>query len=391
MSLLKNDTELTLAEVSDLLYQLRLPTQLVFTPVNLREEKSRFMESDTYNPQFRYEVVDNNNANILKKLKKVRYVVDVPEEISKFYIKLIHAKSVVNEMMQNVGDNETVSELSAKLYKRPTSVAKKNASMIIRGKVKKYSLIDNTASDLSKGAQAEDLGFEDIKRIFNDLFAYLGLDGWEVSEGLNMEKSMLKVGTKTKKVITHRDIRKSPMDLRKAIVHEVFTHVLRSVNGGLSGYDALSRANLHSYLPVEEGLATYNEERYGVLSFANLKKKAIQLYAVSIGRTMSFRQLFDVLKLVESPTNAFYSTYRVKRGLSDTSKPGIYAKDHVYMTGFWRVRKRLVDDPTLYEKLYAGKIGWKQVKWVDKGWLPMPKYLPPSIREAGALWTRLGI
>ena len=66
----------------------------------------------------------------------------------------------------------------------------------------------------------------------------------------------------------------------------------------------------------------------------------------------------------------------VKRGLGDTSFPGIFAKDVIYFRGFRRVRKKLLDDVSLYKKLYAGKIGFQQVKWVDEGLIKMPTLLP---------------
>ena len=50
----KKSEEMTLKEVSELLQELRIPTSLVFTPVNLDEEKKKFFDSDTYNPVFKY-------------------------------------------------------------------------------------------------------------------------------------------------------------------------------------------------------------------------------------------------------------------------------------------------------------------------------------------------
>ena len=91
---------------------------------------------------------------------------------------------------------------------------------------------------------------------------------------------------------------------------------------------------------------------------------------------MSFRQLYNVLLGSFSKPGAFDIAYRVKRGLSDTSYPGIYAKDVVYFRGFRKVMKKLEEDPTLYQKLYSGKITFKQCEWVEEGLIPKAGKIP---------------
>ena len=53
--------EMKLSEVVSLMSKLRLPISLVFTPVNLKEEKEKFLNSDVYEPVFKYRGVRNNN------------------------------------------------------------------------------------------------------------------------------------------------------------------------------------------------------------------------------------------------------------------------------------------------------------------------------------------
>ncbi len=100
--------------------------------------------------------------------------------------------------------------------------------------------------------------------------------------------------------------------LKKTLVHEVGTHVLRSVNGQNSGVPALSNANLSTYLDIEEGLATWNESLNNLLTLSTLKKKAALTYAIYIEK-MSFRQLYSSLLSVFPPKSAFNITYRVKK------------------------------------------------------------------------------
>lgn len=53
--------------------------------------------------------------------------------------------------------------------------------------------------------------------------------------------------------------------------------------------------------------------------------------------------------------------------MGDTHDRGIYSKDVVYFRGFRMVRKKLEENPRLYNELYAGKITFKQCEWVEDG------------------------
>ena len=81
--------EMKLNEVALLMSKLRLPISFVFTPVNLEEEKEKFLNSDVYEPIFKYRLVKNNNEDILKRLSSLKVITDVDPRISDFYIQLI--------------------------------------------------------------------------------------------------------------------------------------------------------------------------------------------------------------------------------------------------------------------------------------------------------------
>lgn len=367
-----NKSEMSLDEVTKLLNELRIPTGLVFTPTNLEVEKRKFFESDTYNPQFTYRVVKNKNSEIFKKLESVSEIADVDPRISDFYIKLIESKRDSSDLMHAVGNNDLVTELSIKKYGKPSAKLFRNAARVLRGKVDSYKLVDPKKSKKN----SEMMGYEEIESVFRGVFDELGLNDWKVAKSKNIGKNGAKVGIKRKEVLVDPNIERSRFKLKKTIVHEVGTHVLRTVNGQNSGFEALGKANLPNYLDIEEGLATWNEEEMGFLTLDWLKKKAAMAWAIYVGEDMSFRELYNVMLGVLPKKSAFDVVYRVKRGLSDTSYPGIYAKDVVYFRGFRRVKKKLELDPTLYEKLYAGKIDFKQCKWVDEGLVPKAKVVP---------------
>jgi hypothetical protein len=380
----KGKNALTLSQVTELLQELRIPIGLVFTPTNLKEEKEKFFESDTYEPYFEYRVVKNRNEEIFAELSNLKLISDVDPRISDFYLKLIESKKLASDLMHSVGNNDLVTELSVRKYRAPSAKLFRNSARILRGKLDKYDVVRSKKID-----RGEKLGYEQIEKAFEVVFDNFGLDGWSMSPSKNISKNGIKVGIKRKQIFVDPNITRSEFKLKKTLVHEVGTHVLRSLNGFDTGFPALGNANLTSYLDIEEGLATWNEESMGYLTDSWLKKKAGMVWGIYLGEQLTFRQLYNALSGNFLKYSSWDIAYRIKRGLGDTSYPGIYAKDVVYFRGFRKVKRILEKDPTMYEKLYAGKIDVKRAKWVDEGLLPKPRIVPSKekwkeiFKEAG--------
>ncbi|KUK77522.1 MAG: seg [candidate division WS6 bacterium 34_10] len=367
----KGKSALTLEEVTELLQHLRIPLSLVFTPTNLKEEKKKFFNSDTYEPIFEYKIVKNKNDEIFKELSNVKLISDVDPRISDFYIQLIESKKLASDLMHSVGNNDLVTELSFKKYRAPSATLFRNSARVLRGKLDNYDVRINKKVD-----RGEKLNYEQIEKVFNVAFEMLGLEGWSVATSKNISKNGIKVGIKRKQILVDSNITRSEFKIKKTLIHEVGTHVLRSINGFETGFPALGNANLTSYLDIEEGLATWNEESMGYLTDKWLKKKAGMVWAIYLGENLSFRELYNALSGNFLKYSSWDIVYRVKRGLGDTSYPGIYGKDIVYFRGFRKVKRILEKDPTMYEKFYAGKIDYKRTRWVDEGLLPKPKIVP---------------
>jgi len=358
-------------EVTRLLGELKIPIALVFTPTNLNSEKKKFFDSDTYEPQFQYRIVKNKNEEIFKDLASVKEISDVDPRISNFYIDLIDSKREASDLMHAVGNNEAVTDISIARYGKPSAKLFRNSARVLRGRYGRYNLAKE-----NKERDPEMLGYDSIVSVFDVVFRELGLEDWSVNKSLNIAKNGVKVGVKRKEVLVDGNISKSKFQLRKTLIHEVGTHALRSYYGLKSGFEAISKPNLASYLDVEEGLASWNENNMGLLPEKSLRNKAGLTWAIYVGEELSFRQLYNVLLGNFSKLGAFDIAYRVKRGLSDTSYPGIYAKDVVYFRGFRKVMKKLEEDPTLYQKLYSGKISFKQCEWVEDGLIPKASKIP---------------
>jgi len=360
---------MSLGEITELLGWLRTPTGLVFTPINLKEEKERFFNSATYNPQFKYHIVKNKNASLLKTLTQVKQVFDVDPIISDFYIKLIASKDQANDLMYAAGDNEKLTELSIDRFGFPSQTLFNNATRILRGKYDNYNVISH------KNAYEGDwVDYEGVKKAFEIAFEELGLLEWSVGPSKNIKKNGLKVGLKSYEVFMSENIRRKPMKLRKTLVHEL-THILRSQNGLATGYEALGGPTLPSYLDVEEGLAAWNEETFGLMTEKDLRNRAAKTVAIYLSKTLDFRELYNSMLLIVPKGLAWSFAYSAKKGLGDASKLGVNTRDVVYFRGYRKVRRKLADNKSLINKMYTGKINFSQIKWIDDGLIKKPKFV----------------
>jgi len=381
----KNEIEgMSLGEITELLGWLRTPTGMVFTPINLKEEKEKFLDSSTYNPQFKYHVVKNKNASLLKTLTQVKQVFDVDPIISEFYIKLIASKDQANDLMYAAGDNEKLTEISIDRFGFPSQKLFNNATRVLRGKYDNYNVISH--KEAYKGDWVD---YEGIKKTFEIAFEELGLLEWTVGFSKNIKKNGLKVGLKSYEVFMSKDIRRKPMKLRKTLVHEL-THILRSQNGLATGYEALGGPTLPSYLDVEEGFAAWNEEEFSLMTEKDLRNRAAKTVAIYLAKTLDFRELYNTMLCVVPKSMAWSFAYSAKKGLGDTSKPGVNTRDVVYFRGYRRVRRKFAENKSLVDKMYAGKISFNQVKWVDDGLIKKPKFFLEK-NVIAKIFTKAGI
>ena len=67
----------------------------------------------------------------------------------------------------------------------------------------------------------------------------------------------------------------SDKDIKRLIVHEVGTHVLRTINGEQCGFPALGKAGVPSYLDIEEALNDFD------LSFLDIEFPEFDLEEVN--------------------------------------------------------------------------------------------------------------
>ena len=96
---------------------------------------------------------------------------------------------------------------------------------------------------------------------------------------------------------------------------------------------------------------------------------------------MGFRDLYDRILGVAGPGLAWGIAVRLKRGMSDASLPGVFAKDVVYYRGEIRINRWIQSGGSL-STLYVGKVGLEHPveQWLKDGLL--------NCREVPELFSR---
>lgn len=362
---------MSLNEVTEIMSRVVTPLGLYLMPINLEAEREKFWNSSDYNPQFKYRKVVNSNAQVFEDLCRLEEVTGVDPEISKFIIEVIKHKKQAANLLKAIGCDEDFVRISHERFGVPSYSLFRKACCILRRNYKGFSLVETNVQ-----LRKKIFGFAELVPIFEKTFEMLGLDDWSIDKSKAIISSGFRTLVKTRRVMVDPDIKISAEKLRKTIIHEVATHALRGHNGFMTGYEVFGKPNLIEYLDDEEGLAVYNEERYGVLKDFHLRKSAGLVYAIYLGKDFSFRSTFNAIRGVFPKKTAFDLVYRVKRGLSDTSRGGCYTKDVVYLRGFLKIRQRLRNDTIGYRNMYAGKIPMDYLYLVEEGIISKPKVVP---------------
>ncbi|XP_062405341.1 microtubule-associated tyrosine carboxypeptidase [Sardina pilchardus] len=145
--------------------------------------------------------------------------------------------------------------------------------------------------------------------------------------------------------------------------HEIGTHYLRGVNNNLQPWNSAvgrKKFGLKPANPTEEGLASLHSVLLRKQPY--LWRAALLYYTVHHAANMSFSQLFShIARFVQNPAVRWEYCLRAKRGQTDTSKPGCFSKDQVYLDGILRIlrHRRNIDFKMLTS---LGKVSYEDVE-----------------------------
>lgn len=152
-----------------------------------------------------------------------------------------------------------------------------------------------------------------------------------------------------------------PIDHRKfslagTLNHELGTHYLRNLNEKKQPwYQKRTQYDLSDYLETEEGLAVINY--YYAMPEKLMWIQALYYYAACKASQLSFSDLYkELTKYVDDRERRWKICLRVKRGIKDTSQPGVMTKDQVYLTGAIKMHAFISSYKGTLADLYWGKL-----------------------------------
>jgi uncharacterized protein (TIGR02421 family) len=337
---------------SELLFSYRL-----LRPINLLSEQKRFFQDENYNPVFEYLQLPKELEATIVKLRKLELPNNAEGQLLDQKKKEVLKKL---EMIQNLGDSEKFTQLATKSYGIPNKTTINSAELLIK----------EVANNLPSKTLSAEEGVQLLKQALEEY----QIPNWNV-EAIELVSSAL-VEHSTKTLYLDKDQKYSKDFIKRLTVHEIGTHILRRENGEQQKYKIFT-LGLADYYPTEEGLAAYHELLSGLASRRDMRNYALRALAVNYALENSFSSTYKYLRsLGLGKKISFNLTLRVKRGLINTKEPGAFTKDHIYYTGFLKV-KTFAENEGKLEDLYVGKIGVEHVEFLKQfEWLKKPKYYP---------------
>ncbi|XP_012689936.2 uncharacterized protein KIAA0895 [Clupea harengus] len=145
--------------------------------------------------------------------------------------------------------------------------------------------------------------------------------------------------------------------------HEIGTHYFRGINNGQQPWGSSSgrkKHNLRPLNPTEEGLASIHSVLFR--KDPTLWRAALLYYTVHQASCMPFAQLFqDLGRFLHDPNTRWDYCVRAKRGQTDTSQPGCFSKDQVYLDGILKIlrHREKIDFPLL---MALGKVSFEDIE-----------------------------
>ena len=324
--------------------QLQRSTSAESTPTNLAEERARLIEAagrgQTLIPRFEYKRAEElPNALIAESSELLRATAKggtewdalVEDEVRSYLLTLDALRS---------HDADVITTLTLSRFGEPTPSLLSIARLILE-------------TSEAPAVVEETCGADEAASEFQRVIYQNGLDDWRVVVQEDMH-SRVAVNHQTRTLKVSASAKFTSPDIHRLIVHEIGTHILRSVNAGRQRLQLLARP-LGTSEPTEEGLAVLNEARGGRLHSGEMRKYALRVLAAHWSLNAGFADVVARLLDRTDPTSAVEIAIRAKRGIRDLSAPGAHLKDISYLSGYLELAAHFAVNPTDYDLLMSVK------------------------------------
>ena len=306
------------------------------TPLNYSDEREKFFSSDTYNPIFYYSKNDTSGLHkevqsLLEELGEI----SLPNNLSYYFYNALQSLSTDIDLIDAIGA-DSFAEIAADVFQYDT--------------IDSNSLLQQSANiSFNEPRNCKLQCAEEMSKNFTKYIEDLGIDYSVTIDHFN--DHIIRVGAKN--LVIGAAVKRYCNNVERLIVHEVESHILQRHNLK-NAHNPLLRIIPRSHLSLwGEGLAVYNEISSGIITRSAFETYYYRLRAVE-KLEYSFREIFENLAQYVNPEKAFMITYRVKRGMGDTSQPGGYGKDAAYLMGYRKVSEYIANGGSI-EFLYLSK------------------------------------
>lgn len=338
-----------------LLYHLR--------PLNLHEEKDKFFKNENYNPQFEYPSLKFDPLELIYELSKIK-VDDSP--LGKIFEKKKEEISNKIELLEVI-DETNFSDISIKLFGKPEE---KDIEICLKH-LKSLEIKENKNTNY--------IDIESAKRMFEETFKKYNLKNWKVKIKDNLVADC--IAGKNNSLFVNSQGHFTAERIKSLIIHEIETHILTTENGKAQNYE-IFKYGLANYLITQEGLAIYNVVNQTKTPFEKNTRIMANVLAIDEALKSSFISTFHkLLSYNLSKEQSFRSTLKAKRGFSDTSQPGAFTKDYVYLKGYFEI-KNFIDNGGNIKDLYTGKFNIHDLETIKElNDIKKPRLLPQWISK----------
>ncbi|HRN96129.1 MAG TPA: DUF1704 domain-containing protein [Candidatus Levybacteria bacterium] len=316
--------------------KLNLGTQAL-TPLNYTQEKEKFFRSDTYNPQFIYELRD---TSIMK-----RDLYSLQQELHTIHLQS-DLRDYISDYLQSVARTiDCIDAIGTPRFAKAANLIFTFEEVDGKKFLQNMPFISFNKSNACVLQNAEEMAETFRKYISNAQLSYDIQIDYQNDHIIRVGHNKLIIGAKVKRLCSN---------VKRLIVHEIESHIFQRHNL-LTAQNPLLRIIPHADSMLwGEGLAVYNEIQSGTITQSAYETYYYRVKAVEMLHK-SFREIFDYLSRYVTAEKAYMITYRVKRGMGDTSLPGGYAKDASYAIGYQTVDNYIRNNGCL-ELLYTSRV-----------------------------------
>lgn len=349
--------------------KIKLLTRL--NPLNPKKEQQKFFHAITrnkiYNPVFRYKPLPINALRLREEIASISISIPSFKDEQWFFARHLAKKrkralKKLEAVRQRGTDKFSVH--AEGLFGKPDESQLAYAhAQLTPDACTYFSTIHDTLSAQEAASVLQ--GYIDIHAL-----------PWRMKLRKNIS-SKAGLDSRSKYLLIKTGERFSPEEVQSLAIHEIETHIFRKENGLLQYLPYLFGEGFAGPPTTEEGLAFFNETQEPH-DPRRMLVVAARTIGVHLARTQSFYEVFQALHKLGLPyPYAWNVTLRVKRGISDTSKPGAFSKDHHYLKGYLAV-KSFLDQGGDIRLLYMGKLNIANAESLVKFGIETkePRYLP---------------